>query len=121
MGYRIVQYTIEELTETVSDFLVFNKTNNKEIDFIVGKGASKQTKEFLYSDLIKTLVFWHFHLKNCVVIENYELADKIKQIISIENNNFLAIIKSSCIWFSKKEDKQLIIEINHEIKEIYSL
>ena len=100
---------------------VIETEGDDEADFMVDILVQTATEMQMYQDYINTMGKWHFYLKNCLLEEDYELAQKIVRVIEIERNNFYFTIKEFCPWFIEEEDFVMVEHVITEMREIYGV
>jgi hypothetical protein len=115
-----IYFTTKELEQTVDTILQMSTEDLSQAEFIVEAKINQFTKEELYFGFTKNLITWYFYLDNNLKKEYYELAAKLRDVISLEIAEFRNNI-SLHYDFIEAEEEPHIQEINNTIKDYFNI
>ena len=107
---------LEKQLDSIIEFNSLPEVDKDEYDFLSDVLTRSATKIELYEDLCKNLVNWNFNLKLQIDKENYELCGKIREVISIEREEFKRNIENKFGTEEVETSIDLIIELHNFIK-----
>jgi hypothetical protein len=110
--------TIDSIRD-FADFIITvneNDSAESEEDFITEMLALRTTRQEAITCFTEAIMVYATYTKFCLLNEEYELAEKLKEVIDIELKNTIALLDAiNQLW---EEDEKLLIQIINEVNYI---
>lgn len=121
LNKTLTKTELDEICNSIIALYDLTPEQRDDFDFIEELSIETLSKTELFKQLTKTLSTWYMYLKKHVELEDYELCAKIRDVITIEKQEFYSILSKYSHEFNIKEDYNTITIIEHEIRKVFNL
>jgi len=111
---------LEDMCDNIIAFEFLSKEEKDEYEWTVLLSTDNMSQNELFSEFTKNIINWYFYLKNKIEQEQYELAQKLKQVVEIEIKEFKSIIRTK-YQDIYDELETVIDETNIELKQKFDI
>lgn len=92
-----------------------------EFDFLEEVAIASSTKLNLYKELAKNLSTWYWYLKTYLDLEDFETCALLRDVITIEKQDFFLLLSKYCQEFDAAADSDSIIQVDEHIRTVFEI
>jgi hypothetical protein len=104
---------LEQTCNIIIQFFSLPEDEKEELNWLTELNMNRYSKKELYFEFSRCLINWYFYLKNCLEREQYELAAKLRDVISIEIIEFRDALERYYADYIEADEEE-IIQFTHE-------